>query len=89
MDVNSIESITDETASAKMDEVLSEKSLDSKTLTKTKKKRKKKSLYGKELDQLDGVPIKTNAKDRIIEDEDDKVVKCLYYTLMCCECTIS
>ncbi|XP_055843906.1 myb-like protein D isoform X4 [Episyrphus balteatus] len=23
------------------------------------------------------------------EEEDEKIVKCLYYTLMCCECTIS
>ncbi|XP_065364755.1 mucin-2 isoform X2 [Calliphora vicina] len=94
-DVNSIESITEDTVSEKIptanldwiDAVVQERQ-DREILAKPKKKKKKK--HAKELDQLDGVPMKENSTDASLKDEDDeKVVKCLYYTLMCCDCTIS
>ena len=58
------------------------------TLRKTKRKKKKKVNSVKEMDQLDGVPTKSNISEASTED-DEKVVTCLYYTLMCCDCTIS
>lgn len=61
---------------------------DMSNLMKSKKKRKKKHVHTKELDQLDGVLPKANINDTV-KEEDEKVVKCLYYTLMCCDCTIS
>ncbi|KAH8366549.1 hypothetical protein KR084_001472 [Drosophila pseudotakahashii] len=58
---------------------------------KRKKSKKVESLEG---DQLDGKTFgydndkaKLNGKDD--GDNDEKVVKCLYYSLMCCDCTIS
>ena len=93
-DVNSIESITEDNISEKIpsadldwiDEVVQERQ-DREILSKPKKKKKKKNA--KELDQLDGVPMKENSIDTSVKEEDEKVVKCLYYTLMCCDCTIS
>lgn len=93
-DVNSIESITEDTASAKIpsadldwiDKALQDRQ-DREILAKPKKKKKKKNA--KELDQLDGVPMKEISTDASVKEEDEKVVKCLYYTLMCCDCTIS
>ncbi|XP_037807080.1 mucin-5AC isoform X1 [Lucilia sericata] len=94
-DVNSIESITEDTVSEKIpsanldwiDAVVQERQ-DREILAKPKKKKKKKNV--KELDQLDGVPMKESSTDAAsVKEEDEKVVKCLYYTLMCCDCTIS
>uniref|UniRef100_A0A1A9WIE7 Uncharacterized protein n=1 Tax=Glossina brevipalpis TaxID=37001 RepID=A0A1A9WIE7_9MUSC len=91
-DVNSIESITEDVVDAKIVNVLQEEASkndhDITTLTKSKKKRKKKHVHAKELDQLDGVPPKANINEPV-KEEDEKMVKCLYYTLMCCDCTIS
>lgn len=91
-DVNSIESITEDTmiTDAKMIELLQDKSTqeETKVASKTKRKRKKKYANVKELDQLDGVTAKGTAVDTPKED-DERVVQCLYYTLMCCDCTIS
>uniref|UniRef100_A0A1A9Z8K0 Uncharacterized protein n=1 Tax=Glossina pallidipes TaxID=7398 RepID=A0A1A9Z8K0_GLOPL len=91
-DVNSIESITDDVVDAKIVNVVQEEmqknNPDMSNLTKSKKKRKKKHVHTKELDQLDGVLPKANINDTV-KEEDEKVVKCLYYTLMCCDCTIS
>ncbi|XP_073829341.1 uncharacterized protein isoform X3 [Musca autumnalis] len=94
-DVNSIESITEDTASAKIpstdldwvDTAIQDHN-DREILTKPKKKKKNKLSKGKGLDQLDGVPsTKEDTKSEAPED-DEKVVKCLYYTLMCCDCTL-
>ncbi|XP_016925212.2 uncharacterized protein [Drosophila suzukii] len=58
------------------------------------KRKKSKKVEGLESDQLDGKlfaydndKAKLNGKDD--GDKDEKVVKCLYYSLMCCDCTIS
>ncbi|XP_004535009.1 A-agglutinin anchorage subunit isoform X1 [Ceratitis capitata] len=91
-DIDSIESISD---TAKIpsndlewiDELILERN-SKELLNKKNKKKKKKISTTKELDQLDGVPSKQNVKDEG-KDEDENVVKCLYYTLMCCDCTIS
>ncbi|XP_061386818.1 integrator complex subunit 6 homolog [Musca vetustissima] len=96
-DVNSIESITEDTTSDKIpsadldwiDSAIQDRN-DRVFLTKTKKKKKNKlAAKGKGLDQLDGVPAATkeDTKSEAAED-DEKVVKCLYYTLMCCDCTL-
>ncbi|XP_017484286.1 PREDICTED: putative uncharacterized protein DDB_G0271982 isoform X2 [Rhagoletis zephyria] len=90
-DINSIESISDNTKIPSndlewIDELLLERN--GKEMLNKKKKKKKKISTTKELDQLDGVSSKHNNKDDL-DVEDEKVVKCLYYTLMCCECTIS
>ncbi|KAH8418959.1 hypothetical protein KR222_009610 [Zaprionus bogoriensis] len=61
-------------------------------MLKTKRKKSKKSLDKKESDQLDGFKIKDKYDPKSIapyDDNDEKVVKCLYYSLMCCDCTIS
>uniref|UniRef100_A0A0K8TX45 Uncharacterized protein n=3 Tax=Bactrocera latifrons TaxID=174628 RepID=A0A0K8TX45_BACLA len=91
-DIDSIESISDNTKLPSndlewIDELVLERN-GKELLSKKNKKKKKKISTTKELDQLDGVSSKQNAKDGA-PDEDDKVVKCLYYTLMCCDCTIS
>ncbi|KAH8265823.1 hypothetical protein KR038_003722 [Drosophila bunnanda] len=68
-----------------------------------KNKRKKASKKGildsslqSETDQLDGQLYSYNSNDKAKlnsskgnDDDDEKVVKCLYYSLMCCDCTIS
>lgn len=61
---------------------------DTKVVSKTKRKRKKKYANVKELDQLDGVHQKGTIIDTP-KEENERVVECLYYTLMCCDCTIS
>lgn len=61
---------------------------DTKVVSKTKRKRKKKYANVKELDQLDGVHQKGTIIDAP-KEENERVVECLYYTLMCCDCTIS
>lgn len=52
-------------------------------------KDEKRMLNG-ELDKLDGVWVPSNntRKKSIEEEDDDKCVNCLYYTMQCCECTI-
>ncbi|XP_075155292.1 uncharacterized protein LOC142228691 isoform X2 [Haematobia irritans] len=97
-DVNSIESITEDTVSDKIpstdldwvDSAIQDRN-DREILAKPKKKKKHKGSHGKELDQLDGVPMKEMGNNVPVEEEeeDEKMVKCLYYTLMCCECSIS
>ncbi|XP_067640575.1 uncharacterized protein DDB_G0280579 isoform X2 [Eurosta solidaginis] len=88
-DINSIESISDNTKLPSSDlEWIDELLLERNSREMLSKKKKKKISSTKELDQLDGVSNKHNAKDEM-NDENEKVVKCLYYTLMCCECTIS
>uniref|UniRef100_T1PKE3 Transcription factor 2A, alpha/beta subunit n=1 Tax=Musca domestica TaxID=7370 RepID=T1PKE3_MUSDO len=97
-DVNSIESITEDTTSEKIpsgdldwvDSALQSRN-DREILTKskTKKKKKNKLSKGKGLDQLDGVPSANKEENKNETPEDDeKVVKCLYYTLMCCDCSL-
>lgn len=60
-------------------------------MLKTKRKKSKKAL--KESDELDACKINDNKYDKQsnapYDDNDEKVVKCLYYSLMCCDCTIS
>ncbi|XP_013097929.2 putative uncharacterized protein DDB_G0291608 isoform X2 [Stomoxys calcitrans] len=95
-DVNSIESITEDTVSEKIpstdldwvDRAIQDRN-DREILAKPKKKKKNKGSKSKELDQLDGVPMKQIEAGEAVEEEDEKVVKCLYYTLMCCDCAIS
>ncbi|XP_058985335.1 TNF receptor-associated factor family protein DDB_G0272098 isoform X2 [Musca domestica] len=96
-DVNSIESITEDTTSEKIpsgdldwvDSALQARN-DREILTKSKTKKKKNKLSkGKGLDQLDGVPSANKEENKNETPEDDeKVVKCLYYTLMCCDCSL-
>lgn len=45
-------------------------------------------------DDLDGAPKLpyqngTKPKSKCRKTKEDKAVNCLYYTMMCCECTIS
>lgn len=47
----------------------------------------KKPLNGK-LDQVDAVPVSIQEKKPTEEEDEDCTVKCLYYTLQCCECVI-
>ncbi|XP_017035323.1 uncharacterized protein [Drosophila kikkawai] len=66
---------------------------------KRKKAPKKGILDGSlqsEADQLDGQLYSYNSNDKAklnsskgSDGDDEKVVKCLYYSLMCCDCTIS
>ncbi|XP_017089234.1 M-phase inducer phosphatase isoform X3 [Drosophila bipectinata] len=61
---------------------------------KNKRKKSKKALQSLETDQLDGKiynydDSKEKLKDKKDDNGDEKVVKCLYYSLMCCDCTIS
>lgn len=92
--MNSIESITEDTMTTdvKMTDLMQDEidshPEDSKAVSKTKRKRKKKYANVKELDQLDGVASKGTTLDQP-KEEDERVVQCLYYTLMCCDCTIS
>ncbi|XP_017055799.1 uncharacterized protein LOC108097780 isoform X2 [Drosophila ficusphila] len=59
------------------------------------KRKKSKKVDGLEADQLDGkiFGYENNDKAKLNgkgdDDNDEKVVKCLYYSLMCCDCTIS
>ncbi|XP_037936234.1 cell wall integrity and stress response component 4-like isoform X2 [Teleopsis dalmanni] len=93
-DVNSIESIEDNAVDEKIknldwvNQLQEELNNTQATLPKTKNKKKNKPTTAKEKDQLDGVPTKSKGKE-LPPDEDEKVVKCLYYTLMCCDCSIS
>lgn len=57
---------------------------------KDKDRREKRKLNG-DLDKLDGVwvPSREPRKEVKSDDDDDNcTVKCLYYTMQCCECTI-
>ncbi|XP_001355066.1 uncharacterized protein [Drosophila pseudoobscura] len=55
-----------------------------------RKKGSKKAIESLEKDQLDGKSYDYKTKDNIDNnDGDEKMVTCLYYSLMCCDCTIS
>ncbi|XP_018570518.1 uncharacterized protein LOC108910414 isoform X2 [Anoplophora glabripennis] len=57
---------------------------------KDKDRREKRKLNG-DLDRLDGVwvPSRDPRKDvKAEEDDENCTVKCLYYTMQCCECAI-
>lgn len=46
----------------------------------------------KNFDDIDSVSMQLNKKrnqKKIKNQDDDKVINCLYYSLMCCECSIS
>lgn len=61
-------------------------------MLKTKRKKSKKALGKTESDELDACKAsdKYDSKSAApYDDNDEKVVKCLYYSLMCCDCTIS
>ncbi|XP_039499588.1 uncharacterized protein LOC120456690 isoform X1 [Drosophila santomea] len=58
------------------------------------KRKKSKKVEGLDADQLDAKSFgydndKAKLKCKEADDNDEKVVKCLYYSLMCCDCTIS
>ncbi|XP_041674084.1 uncharacterized protein LOC108102922 isoform X2 [Drosophila eugracilis] len=97
-DINSIESISSFPRFQKnttdfdwIDDMVQQRNC-SEMMHKNKRKKSKK-VDSLEADQLDGKifgydndKAKLNGKD---DDNDEKVVKCLYYSLMCCDCTIS
>ncbi|XP_068159741.1 transcription initiation factor TFIID subunit 1 isoform X2 [Drosophila tropicalis] len=63
---------------------------------KNKRKKSKKARDSKlQLDQIDAKVVEYPLDAKLKEDQshdndsDEKVVKCLYYSLMCCDCTIS
>ncbi|KAH8303966.1 hypothetical protein KR044_006984 [Drosophila immigrans] len=93
-DINSIESISSfskpqvNTDFEWIDDMVQQRNC-SELMHKNKRKKSKKHLESKVSDQLDGaskINEKYNANNN---DDDEKVVKCLYYSLMCCDCTIS
>lgn len=64
----------------------------SELMHKNKRKKPKKFVVSQEMDQLDGRAVKEKNDTKSMapyDDNDEKVVKCLYYSLMCCDCTIS
>ncbi|XP_017850824.1 uncharacterized protein LOC108605567 isoform X2 [Drosophila busckii] len=87
-----------------IDEMVEERNCDE-LMHKNKRKKSKKSLHAKSSsDQLDGLKLKdkhqlnesaklkkhdSKSMTSPYDDNDEKVVKCLYYSLMCCDCTIS
>ncbi|XP_064555824.1 metabotropic glutamate receptor-like protein P isoform X1 [Drosophila montana] len=93
-DINSIESISSfnrnqvNTNFEWIDEMVQQRNC-SELMHKNKRKKSKKMIDAKESDQLDGRKIKEKQGMAPYEDNDEKVVKCLYYSLMCCDCTIS
>ncbi|XP_060664749.1 DEP domain-containing protein DDB_G0279099 isoform X1 [Drosophila nasuta] len=93
-DINSIESITSFSKSQVntdfewIDDMVQQRTC-SELMHKNKRKKSKKHLESKVSDQLDGGPSKIKEKYDSNADDDEKVVKCLYYSLMCCDCTIS
>lgn len=93
-DINSIESISSfklNQASADSWNEDEPQRTSNEHMLKTKRKKSKKAL--KESDELDACKINDNKYDpksvAPYDDNDEKVVKCLYYSLMCCDCTIS
>ncbi|XP_030379441.1 uncharacterized protein LOC115627775 [Scaptodrosophila lebanonensis] len=95
-DINSIESISSINKNILNDDfewidVMMQERTCEELKHKNKRKKTKKALQNKEADQLDGKQLNCNdAKSKADSDDgDDKVVKCLYYSLMCCDCTIS
>ncbi|XP_034490860.1 bromodomain-containing protein DDB_G0270170 isoform X2 [Drosophila innubila] len=96
-DINSIESVSSfnrnqvNTDFEWIDEMVQQRNCNE-LMHKNKRKKSKKLLGSKESDQLDGCKIKEKFDSKSInpyDDNDEKVVKCLYYSLMCCDCTIS
>ncbi|XP_016979000.2 uncharacterized protein LOC108044481 isoform X1 [Drosophila rhopaloa] len=97
-DINSIESISsfprfqgNATDFEWIDEMVQQRNCNE--LMHKNKRKKSKKVEGMEADQLDGKlfaysndKAKLNGKG---DEDDEKVVKCLYYSLMCCDCTIS
>ncbi|KAH8303710.1 hypothetical protein KR018_001970 [Drosophila ironensis] len=100
-DINSIESLSswprcqrNATDFDWIDEMVQQRNCNE-MMHKNKRKKSKKVLEaGSEAsDHLDGKFLGYDAKEKAIDKTDDngdeKVVKCLYYSLMCCDCTIS
>ncbi|KAH8408855.1 hypothetical protein KR009_002399 [Drosophila setifemur] len=102
-DINSIESISsfpryqgNPTDFDWIDDMVQQRNCNE-LMHKNKRKKSKKVLESLESDQLDGKlygyneaePTDNKSKDKTDENDDEKVVKCLYYSLMCCDCTIS
>ncbi|KAM8720694.1 hypothetical protein ACLKA7_006695 [Drosophila subpalustris] len=96
-DINSIESVSSfnrnqvNTDFEWIDEMVQQRNCNE-LMHKNKRKKSKKTLDSKESDQLDGCKIKEKYDSKSMnpyDDNDEKVVKCLYYSLMCCDCTIS
>ncbi|KAH8387958.1 hypothetical protein KR093_010571 [Drosophila rubida] len=92
-DINSIESISSfskpqvNTDFEWIDDMVQQRNC-SELMHKNKRKKSKKHLESKASDQLDGGSSIKEKYDSN-NDDDEKVVKCLYYSLMCCDCTIS
>ncbi|KAH8309970.1 hypothetical protein KR067_010871 [Drosophila pandora] len=98
-DINSIESISSlprfqcSTDFDWIDEMVHQRNCND-LMHKNKRKKSKKVLQSSETDQLDGKICdyddpKRKLKEKKDDNGDEKVVKCLYYSLMCCDCTIS
>ncbi|XP_032594162.1 uncharacterized protein LOC6564970 isoform X2 [Drosophila grimshawi] len=95
-DINSIESISSfnriqvNSDFEWIDEMVQERNCNE-LKHKNKRKKSKKTLHSAS-DQLDGFKVKERNDTKSMtpyDDNDEKVVKCLYYSLMCCDCTIS
>ncbi|XP_023162959.1 uncharacterized protein LOC111594063 isoform X2 [Drosophila hydei] len=96
-DINSIESISSfnrtqiSTNFEWIDEMVHQRNC-SELMHKNKRKKSKKVIASQEMDQLDGPKVTEKHDAKLMapyDDNDEKVVKCLYYSLMCCDCTIS
>ncbi|EDW08040.1 uncharacterized protein LOC6586303 isoform X1 [Drosophila mojavensis] len=96
-DINSIESISSFNRNQIssnfewIDEMVHQRNC-SELMHKNKRKKSKRSIVSQEMDQLDGRAVKEKHDTKSMapyDDNDEKVVKCLYYSLMCCDCTIS
>ncbi|TDG39509.1 hypothetical protein AWZ03_014068 [Drosophila navojoa] len=96
-DINSIESISSFNRNQIssnfewIDEMVHQRNC-SELMHKNKRKKSKRSVVSQEMDQLDGRAVKEKHDTKSMapyDDNDEKVVKCLYYSLMCCDCTIS
>jgi len=98
-DINSIETISSLTRFQGnatdfdwIDEMVGQRNTNE--LIHANKRKMSKKVEGLAADQLDAKSLgydndkaKLNRKE--YDDNDEKVVKCLYYSLMCCDCTIS
>ncbi|SPP88770.1 uncharacterized protein LOC117590363 isoform X1 [Drosophila guanche] len=96
-DINSIESISSfprfqgNTADFEwIDEMVQQRNCSELMHKNKRKKASKKAIESLEKDQLDGKTYDYKTKANIDNDDgDEKMVTCLYYSLMCCDCTIS